>query len=51
LEIVKVIMQGVQNIGCATIAKPHLKAFTQGFIINFLGVSDGKRLGVMGVGN
>jgi len=46
LEIVKAIMQGVQNIGCASIAKPHSKALIQGFIIIFFGSPDGKKAGI-----
>jgi len=39
-------MQGVQNIGCASVAKPHSKALIQGLIINFFGAPDGKKASI-----
>jgi len=46
LEIVKAIMQGVQNTGCGSVAKPHSKALIQGFIINFFGGPVRKKAGI-----
>jgi len=43
---VKAIVQRVQNIRCASIAKPHSKALIQGFIINIFGAPDGKKAGI-----
>jgi len=44
-------MQGVYNIGYASIAKPHSKALIQGFIINFFELQMERRLACTGARN